>query len=132
MKLSELKSEIVDEGTWTDLPEWPGIRVCVRTTDHPDYTASINLGLERKSRAAAKNPKIKQEIVMRAAAKYLILDWEGVDDDKTGEPVPFDRATVVEYAKDLRYYGRFLGAIVSAAVDVTNEIAEAREDLGNS
>lgn len=130
MELSELKSEIVDDGTWVPLTEFPGVEVCVRTTDHPDYTGAINLGVERKARQISKNPRLKTEIVLRAAAKHLLLDWKGVTEK--GVPVDFDRDTVVNWSKDLRNYSRFLGAVVSAAVDMTNELVEAREDLGNS
>lgn len=130
MKLSALRSEITDEGTWTELPEFRGVSVCVRTTDHPEYTRDINMGLERRSRAARKDPNVRNEIVMRAVAKHLLLDWKGVTDDDDAA-VPFERDTVVGWAKDLRNYGRFLGAVLSASVQVTEELAEAREDLGN-
>ena len=130
MKLSALRSEITDEGTWAEMPEFRGVSVCVRTTDHPEYVRAINVGLERRSRAARKDPNVRNEIVMRAVAKHLLLDWKGVTDDDD-QPMPFDRDLVEGWAKDLRNYGRFLGAVLSAAVQVTEEIAEAREDLGN-
>lgn len=132
MKLSKLKSEITDEGTWVELPEpFEGAEVLVRTTDHPDYTAAINLGLERK-RGARKNPKAKREIVMRATAKHLILDWRGVEDDETGQSIPFDRERLLSMARDARNYGRFFDAVLTAAAEATDEIIEGREELGNS
>lgn len=130
MKLSALRSEITDEGTWVEMPEFRGVKVCVRTTDHPDYVRDINIGLERRNRAARKDPNVRNEVVMRAVAKNLLLDWEGVTDDDD-QPMPFDRDLVVSWSKDLRNYGRFLGAVLSAATQVTEEVAEAREDLGN-
>lgn len=129
MKLSQLRSEFVDEGTMVDLPDWPGVRVSVRASDHPEYQNALTVGFERKRRAS-KDPNVRAEIVNRAIAKHLLFGWEGITDDDD-KPIEFDRATVVEWAKD-RAYRRFFDAVLGAANVLANEVVEEREDLGNS
>lgn len=130
MKISALRSEITDEGTWVDLPDWPGVRVCIRPADHPEYENANALSFARK-RSAAKNQNVRNEIIYRNAVKHILIDWEGITDDQD-QPVPFDRDVLLGWAKDLRNYGRFFGAVVVAAHQLVMDLAEEREDLGKS
>ncbi|HZR80364.1 MAG TPA: hypothetical protein VFD92_04630 [Candidatus Binatia bacterium] len=133
MNIGMLKSPISDEGTMTDLPDFPGVRVSVRTTDHPDYQGYIARAIEREqagSRNGKVEPKVRDEIVAKATAKHLLMDWEGVTSE-SGEVLPFDRKLVTGWAEDLKNYGRFFDRVLSASVKVTNRIAQEREDLGN-
>src|SRR5690606_32101007 len=100
-------------------------------TDHPAYVRDINAGYERKGRTARRDPEVRNQIVMKAVAKHILVDWRGVEDDD-GNPVTFDRDLVIRWSNDLINYGRFLGAVLSAAIEATDEIVEEREDLGKS
>lgn len=131
MKISALASEITDEGTWVDLPDWPGVRVCVRPSDHPEYENANAASFTRKGRRAAKDTRVRDEIIYRNAVKHLLIDWEGVTDDQD-QPVPFDRDTLLGWTKDLRKYARFFGAVVIAANQLVLDAAGEREELGKS
>lgn len=129
MKISQLRSEFVDEGTLVDLPDWPGIKVSVRASDHPEYQNALTVGFERKRRAT-KDPTVRNEIVYRAIAKHLLFGWEGVTDDDE-KPLEFDRELVVGWAKD-RAYRRFFESVLAAASLLASEVIEEREDQGKS
>lgn len=129
MKVSQLRSEFVDEGTMVDLPDWPGVRVSVRSSDHPEYQNALTVGFERKRRAS-KDPNVRNEIVNRAIARHLLFGWEGVTDDD-GKPLAFDRDLVLGWAKD-RAYRRFFDSVLGAANLLASEVVEGREDQGNS
>jgi len=109
--------------------------VLLRPNDHPKYRAAYNQGLQPHMKLIRMN-KLGQEVYDRVAyvatAKQLIMDIKGLEDEQ-GNPLPFDRATVVGWA-ELDVYPpeviRFFAAVSDASTFLASTSAEERAALG--
>jgi hypothetical protein len=105
LKLSSLKSSVSDEGEWVDIPEWPGVRLKVRSIAVKDYQIARDLLLSRLSRRLGRmptGPEMEPDLG-RLVAIHLLRGWEGLAgaDDKAEQFTP-ERAIQLLTDPDLR------------------------------
>lgn len=91
MRLSRLKvdPDKAANGVWTEFA--PGIRVLVARANNPAYQAKVrelSKPYQAKIRAGTMDDDKMQQLIRRAFAECVLLDWEGIDEEQvfsTGE-----------------------------------------------
>lgn len=87
MKISKIKKDVnaVDAGVWVNKC-FDDLDVKVASTDSRKYTDALRVALKPYQRTL-KNMSNEQfaEIQNKIAAKYLLLDWRGLQDDEGNE-----------------------------------------------
>ena len=92
MKFSEFitSAELEREGVWKDIG--PGARLKIARAGNPDHEAEV-ARLEREYRAQTMAgdgelpAPVRREIGIKASARTILKDWEGLVDDD-GNPLP--------------------------------------------
>lgn len=131
IKLNSLKSDTDKEqdGDWIDCPEiGEGVAFKVRSINYPAYQQALNAMLRRLNKTYRGGmtipPNILDVELGKLYAKYLLLDWKGIDLDYSAD---LAAASLSDLAyRDLR------AAVSSAAAQVGRSHAEyVEETLGN-
>lgn len=121
----------VEGGTWIDeIPECPGLRLRVRGIGAKMYQAELSARLRdvpRKERDRNGLPNLDAHLRAQgiAAAKQLLLEWEGLESN--GEPVPYDPQLAKKLLTNPR--GKLLDAVVWAARVADNEASDIADDI---
>lgn len=121
----------IEGGRWVDdIPECPGLRLRVRGIKSKLYQAEYSARLQEvpnKERNRNGFPTLDANIKAQgiAAAKQLLLEWEGLESN--GEPVPYDPQLAKKYLTNPR--GNLLDAVIWAATLVDREARIATEDI---
>lgn len=143
MKLSRMKVDTAAEaaGVWkefgADLAE-PGesvIRVLIARLGRPEFKEwmqaqaiphrqVLNAGGEEAER-------IMEDILKRAIAKFVVLDWENVEDDD-GAPIPCTEENVYAIISDLACHDFYTWIQSVSGAAATYRAKQAEEDAGNS
>ncbi|MDO8683971.1 MAG: hypothetical protein Q7N50_10875 [Armatimonadota bacterium] len=130
IKLSSLKSDTAREtqGDWQDIPDFPGLRLKVRSLEYAPFRMARDLLIQTFARKYGRRP-IPPEIQTKAFGKlyadHILLDWEGLDDDsKPPAPIKFTSEASHEYLTDPEY--RKLVAAVEWAAGM---LTEAEQDF---
>lgn len=134
MKLSSMRVPKCDGGVWVELPEFPGVSVCIKPADDIEYRRASTNGYQPHQKTLRTgrllDPAAVDRIVARAAAKALITDWKGIDGED-GNPLPFSREQAAALAEDPEYT-RFFRAVEREAELLATAGAEERAELGKS
>lgn len=132
VKLNEIRvdTDAAQAGVWID---WLyGIRLQVASASGPKYDAAYHrkvlpalLRLPSKKRTEAA-----LDLSLEVVARHCLVGWENIEDDETGEPIPYSPAKAVELCKLSR---PLYEAVYAQAVDKTNYLAgtlaaEAEDD----
>lgn len=92
LKLSSIKSVIVEEGEWVDSADWPGVRFKVRSINVRDYEQARELLVQKLMRSLKRVPtNVEMEPALgKLVARHLLRGWEGIagDDEKPLEYTP--------------------------------------------
>lgn len=105
MKLSNLKvdTEKAKNGVWELVGD--GFKVCVAHSNSPAYLAFLTKNARGHGRAFMKGRLDEKTmlaikpIMKEAAARHLLVGWEGLEEDD-GEDIPFSTAKAVELLTD--------------------------------
>ena len=126
-------TETETAGKWFPVPDratgqpLPGVRIRVASALNEDYTRDLNKRLGDLAPRQVRRGKIKmnmeanREASIQAAARHLLLDWEGIVGDD-GQPVP---CTLENRLEALRL-GPFFDHVADCA-ESTQEFLEAEE-----
>lgn len=103
LKLSSIRADLAreNEGDWVDIPEWPGVRLKVRSINSRDYQNQRELAQQAMIRSLGRLPtSIEMEPKIRKlAAEFLLRGWDGlVGDDE--QPIVYTPARAVELLID--------------------------------
>lgn len=84
IKLNSIKADLKreTEGDWVAIPEWPGVRLRVRSLRTPAYQMAGDIIRQRHQRkyAGSRVPDdVSARDYGRALADHILLDWEGFD-----------------------------------------------------
>jgi hypothetical protein len=60
LKLSSIKISVSDEGEWVDVPEWPGVRLKVRSINARDYVQARDLMVQKKVKGAEASADVRR------------------------------------------------------------------------
>lgn len=117
-------AELAETGVWFDFTDGSRLRIARR--DNPRYREALRAlakGKERLIQLKAISESELHEMRMRALARGVLLDWEGLTRD--GEPLPYSEANVVALLTDLP---EFCVQVESCAEDLVAFRREAEQD----
>lgn len=85
VKLSSLSLDLEREraGEWREIPDWPGVRVKVRSSHNPEYVSAHGQMVTRLVRKYGRKqipPEVLSEEMGRLCAQYILVDWDGLDE----------------------------------------------------
>ena len=103
LKLSSIKADLAKEaeGDWVSIPEWPGVRLKVRSINSKDYQTARELRVQKFVKDLGRLPtSIEMEPhVNRLAAAFLLIGWEGINGDDD-QPLAYTPKTALELLSD--------------------------------
>lgn len=144
MKLTKFRADrrVRDEGVWVDLPgrePTSEARVRVRSEDYEPYRRAITKIVEdqqqfgrysRRQQARLGDPVKFDEERGRAIAKFLLVDWQGLEDE-SGASIAFSVSAAEQFLTDPDYRDFYLA--VSEAIDlVTDRKVDWETEVGKS
>lgn len=98
LKLSSIKADLAKEaeGDWVEIPEWPGVRLKVRSINSRDYQIAREMLVQKLTRHLGRSPTSPEmePALAKLVAIHLARGWEGLvgDDGKTEEIYSQQRA----------------------------------------
>ncbi len=115
-KLSSLKQSKakIDEGVWVEFEA--GIRIRVTSINNKRYTECVEKLLKphlRRIRSGIMTIQERSQLIKPAVAKYLLLDWDGIEDDD-GQVIKYSSAKAQEIFDNEEYVDFFNFVIESA------------------
>lgn len=117
-----------ESGVWAD---WKGSRFLIASSNAMKFQRLFQK-LQRPHRKAIDkgtlDPGVQVKIMSQAMAETLILDWKNVIDN-SGSEVPFSVNTAFDV---LRKNSEFRDFVSEFATEISNFVAEEREELGKS
>lgn len=131
MKISKFATDLTleEEGVWVDIGE--GAKVKVARIGNPKYRArlrELQKPYRRQIRLDTLPEDLNDEIVIRAIADTILLDWSGIEDDK-GKAIKYSKDAAFELLKGLR---DFRGLIADIALEQQTFRREEEEEEGKS
>ncbi len=137
VKLSSFARDVkaANEGRWFNIEE--DFRIKLASTSSPEYKSFIRRKAKSykrqidRGRLDAKTEEKVQPILREACARFLVRDWEGLEDDNDVE-VPFSEEKSVELLTSERFAPLYeiIMDIVQNEASFAEESLE--EDEGNS
>jgi hypothetical protein len=91
LELSSIKRDLAkeNEGEWIDIPEWPGVKLKVRSIQSRDYQIAREMLVQRLTRQLGRFPTTPEmePALGKLVARHLLRGWEGFVLD--GKPLEF-------------------------------------------
>lgn len=90
IKFSSIKNKIDVErsGEFKEIPEWPGVKLGVRSLELPAYKLALDLlvqRLARKYKHKGAPPEVRDAEVGKLLAEHILFGWEGFDEEYSPE-----------------------------------------------
>lgn len=116
LELSSIKRDLAreDEGEWIEIPEWPGIKLKVRSIQSRDYQVQRGLLEQRLQKALGRQPTMPEwePALGKLVARHLLRGWEGLLLD--GQPLEYSPDTAIAMFADRQWSGLEMQAIWAA------------------
>lgn len=134
MKFGQLKNagNKNDEGVWKVYED--DFEVCLRPAGNRDYDRAIGKMMKKDRRAVRRGGKVSDQKLERmtktAAAEHILVGWKNLEDDETGQNVPYSKEKALElFESNYQFYKE----ILDMAADLqTEENEDEDEQVGNS
>ena len=127
LELNSIKKIVPDDGAWMDVPDWPGVRLMVRSIETKDYQQQRELLVQRRMkdlRRAPTTPEMEPAL-SKLVARHLLRGWEGLSEG--GKPLDYSPETALEKLSDPAY-SDLKDQVVLAATLVGQRDAEFNAD----
>lgn len=90
IKLASIKNKIAveREGTYIDIPDWPGVSLGVRSLEYPAYRIAVDQLVQRyarKYKTKTAPPDVRDADFGRLLAEHILFGWKGFDEEYTPE-----------------------------------------------
>jgi hypothetical protein len=90
IKFDSIKSNTAKErdGDYIDIPEWPGVKLGVRSLELPAYKIAVDQLVQRYARRyKGKNapPDVRDSDLGKLLAEHILFDWSGFDQEYSAE-----------------------------------------------
>lgn len=134
-KLSSLMPDPSREkdGVWAHYAS--GVRARIARANNPAYLTAHRKAFHPHRSKLRRGEMPVQEvasILVRLHAEHILRDWSGIDDEATGDPVPYSVEKAVEYLSDPRF-SHFYEWVLETSGELDLFRADEREEsLGNS
>lgn len=85
VKFSSIKNNVAAErdGSYIDIPDWPGVKLGVRSLELPAYKIALDILVQRyarKYKGKSAPPDVRDSDVGRLLAEHILFGWEGFDE----------------------------------------------------
>lgn len=110
------------EGAWIEWPMGDGIKVKLTRRTTPVVSKHLEI-LLKKNRKALRNDDAQKEVMTKFLSKYVIVDWEGIEDDGKDLPYSVDNAAAV-----LEEVDDFYNWILQESANILNFADDEEED----
>lgn len=136
LKINSLMAsdKLASEGVWVDMDGGPsepeGWRVKVRWSNCPEYRHGLAELIKPHKRKLTKNNdlpvKLMEKISTEAVARYVVIDWEGIQDDD-GKDIPYDHKLCMQYMLKSPEFAE----MINGAAGNLSLFQDEEEDSGN-
>lgn len=128
--------ELEEQGVWVEIVKDVKVKVCaIGTQNHMKILEKLKAPHQAQIRANTLDPEIEEAIHVKAMAKTVLVDWEGMTDPDTNKPLPYSYENAVKLLSDPRLK-RFKGTIFSIATQQETfrkqEVEESTKNLKKS
>jgi len=121
------------EGVWVEFAE--GIKFKIRPMRNKKFIALLQK-LQRPYKSAIRNGSIKEDLhqglITKALAKEVVVDWLGVNDLESGEPLDYSWTNATRLLSDARMERLLLMVVEVAGEQETFKNIEEEETEKNS
>lgn len=104
MKISSFATDLdlEENGVWVDIGD--GGSLLIARLGNPRYTKAVR-EISKPHKALIRNKTISEdlsdELLLKAMAQAILLDWKGIEDDK-GKEIKYSKDAAFQLLKDLR------------------------------
>lgn len=91
-----LDMERQTEGVWTPDPWGYGFEFLIASADNPDFRRAASEAVRLRDDPKTTDKDVADAIT-RAVARHLLKGWRRLDDDETGEPIPYSFERSCDY-----------------------------------
>lgn len=103
LKISSIKRDIAkeNEGDWVPVPEWPGVRLKVRSISSKDYQTGREMLMGKLTRTLGRtptSPEMEPQLA-KLIATHLLRGWEGIADDDD-KPLEYSAKVALDLLAD--------------------------------
>ncbi len=116
--------------TFTYVPGFTTTVTCMPNQRFNDFLRKRSKVMRRAKAGQVPEPEVVEEITKEAFARFVMLGWDGLEDDD-GQPIEFSWEKALEFFKEddwAHYYAR----CQAEAGDQANfRLMEEEEDVGN-
>ncbi len=128
LNLFALDGDKVAEGVWFNYPRTPGVRVRVVSIENKRYQETLAAFRNQATgeRRAGLSADEDNEVLLKAVAHSLLIDWNVTDKD--GASVPYTAEVGLQVISDPGYKD-FFNFILNKAVDLNNYARERTEEI---
>lgn len=122
------------DGTWVDIGEGASLKLA--RIGNPRYEAFLmeqSKPLRTAMRAGNFNDPRLKSVMIKAIARYVLLDWDGLDEDD--KPVPYSEQKAIEWMTEIPDFYRMildLGQDSTLFKDEDGEGNSGKSSIGNS
>ena len=89
LKLASIRADVAreTEGEWVSIPEWPGVRLRVRSFNYGPYRTALSQSLRRLSQRFPDGIPTEEDDAEtgRLYAAHILMGWDGFDVPYTPE-----------------------------------------------
>lgn len=91
ISLNSIKVDVEAErnGEFIDVPEWPGVKLGVRSLELPAYKIALDQLVQKYQRRYKGNksvpPDVRDSDIGALVAKHILFGWEGFKEEYTAE-----------------------------------------------
>lgn len=128
MKISTfaVNKTLVNDGVWCPIGKDTKLRIARSNNEkYRNYLRSLMKPYARQiQRNTAESDAIAKELIIKATARYLLLDWEGIEDTE-GNVVEYNEKTAIEYMTE---YSDFYDLVSELSDDTAMFQAEEKAE----
>lgn len=127
MKISKFATDLdlEEEGVWVEIGD--GAKLKVARVGNPRYRERIRQltkPYRNQIRSSTLPEDISDDLVLKAFSECILLDWEGLEDDK-GKPITYSKEHAYELLKGLRDFRSLVAEIAQEQETFRRNEAEA-------
>jgi hypothetical protein len=123
MKISTFATDLdlEENGVWVDIGD--GGMLLIARLGNPHHQAAIRR-ISKPHKALIRNKTINEELsdelLLKAMAEAILLDWKGLEDDK-GKTIKYSKGAAYDLLRDLRDFRNLVTELANEQVSFRRE-----------
>jgi hypothetical protein len=132
-KLSALKLDAAraSDGVWFRDPWGLGLRFRIASIQSPAFRRAAQAALRMAGPGSELPDRVdgEEEVILKAVAEHLLLEIDGLEDDKTGKPRRYTPSLGIKWGKDPDMQ-HVIEWVLSKARAIESYLHRTRDDAG--